>query len=58
LAGEKRGGRVFSFFDFLEGGSVAGQVFVLVCVKKEAAPLIGEVFGGDGVRQGCTVWLV
>ncbi len=35
-----QGKRVFSFFDFLDGGSVAGQVFVLVCVKKEAAPLV------------------
>ena len=59
MEGEKRGERVFSFFDFfLEGGSVAGQVFVLVCVKKEAAPLVCVLFGGDGVRRGCTVLLV
>ncbi len=55
--GKEEGFFVFGIF-FFEGGSVAGQVCVLVRVKKEAAPLIGEVFGGDGVRQGCLVWLV
>ncbi len=30
----------FRFSIFLEGGPVAGQVFVLVCVRKEAAPLV------------------
>ena len=55
--GKRREG--FSFLDlFLEGGFLAGQVFVLVCVKKEAAPLMCVLFGGVGVRQGCTVWLV
>jgi hypothetical protein len=34
---------------------VAGQVFVLVCVKKEAAPLVCVLVGGNGVRQGCLV---
>ncbi len=59
LAGEKRGGRGFFVFGFFfEGGSVAGQVFVLVCVKKEAAPLVYVLFGGDGVRQGCLVSVV
>ena len=48
----------FRFSIFLEGGSVAGQVFVLVCVKKEAAPLVWVWFGGDGVMQRCLVWLV
>ena len=48
----------FRFSIFLEGGSVAGQVFVLVCVKKEAAPLVWVLVGGDGVRQRCLVWLV
>ena len=43
----------FVFGFFLEGGSVAGQVFVLVCVKKEAAPLVCMLFGGVGVRHGC-----
>ena len=38
------------FSIFLEGGFLAGQVFVLVCVKKEAAPLMCVLFGGDGVR--------
>ena len=37
---------------------MAGQVFVLVCVKKEGAPLVWVWFGGDGVREGCLVWLV
>ena len=37
---------------------MAGQVVVLVCVKKEAAPLVCVLFGGDGVRQGCLVWFV
>ena len=46
------------FSIFLEGGFLAGQVFVLGCVKKEAAPLMCVLFGGVGVRQGCTVWLV
>ncbi len=37
----KWGGRVFSLSDyFLEGGCVAGQVFVFVCVKEDAAPLV------------------
>ena len=53
---EREGFFVFRFF--LEGGSVAGQVFVLVCVKKEAAPLVCVLVGGDGVRQRCLVWLV
>jgi len=47
---------VFGFFS--EGGSVSGQVFVLVCVKKEAVPLVWVLVGGVGVRQGCLVWLV
>ena len=50
---EREGFFVFGFF--WEGGSV---VSVLVCVKKEAAPLVWVLFGGDGVRQGCLVWLV
>jgi hypothetical protein len=59
LEGEKRGGRVFSFFDFFsEGGSCGWAGFrVGVCVKKEAAPLVWVLVGGDGVRQGCTAWL-
>jgi hypothetical protein len=37
--GKRGAGGFFRFWIFfLEGGSVAGQVFVLVCVKKEAAP--------------------
>ena len=52
-AWQREGFFVFRFF--WEGGSVAGQVFVFVCVRKEAAPLMGEVFGGDGERQVCTV---
>jgi hypothetical protein len=45
LEGEKRAGGFFRFsIFFLEGGPVAGQVFLLVCVKKEAAP--------PGVRVG------
>ena len=36
----KRGAGGFFRFFFLRGWSVAGQVFVLVCVKKEAAPLV------------------
>ena len=51
----KRGAGGFFVFGFF---SVAGQVFVLVCVKKEAAPLVCVLFGGDGVRQGCLVWFV
>ncbi len=58
LAGEKRSGRVFSFFVFFGGRSVAGQVFVLVCVKKEAAPLLWVLVGGDGVRRGYLVSVV
>ena len=55
----KRGvGGFFRFSIFLEGGSVAGQVFVLVCVKKEAVPLVCVLVGGVGVRQGCLVWHV
>ena len=42
--GKRGGGGFFRFSIFLEGGSVAGQVFVLVCVKKEAVPLV------------CVVW--
>ena len=57
LEGEKRGGS-FRFSIFFEGGSVAGQVFVLVCVKKEAALLVCVLFGGDSVRQGCLASLV
>ena len=30
----------------------------MVCVKKEAAPLVCVLVGGDGVRQRCLVWLV
>jgi hypothetical protein len=41
----KRGaGGFFRFSIFLEGGSVAGQVFVLVCVKMKGYP--------PGVRVG------
>ncbi len=50
--------RFFRFWIFLEGGSVAGQVFVLVRVKQEAAPLVCVWVGGDGVRQGCLVSVV
>ena len=35
--GKRGAGGFFRFSIFLEGGSVAGQVFVSVCVKKEAA---------------------
>ena len=35
--GKRGAGGFFRFSIFLEGGSVAGQVFVFVCVKKEAA---------------------
>ena len=56
--GKSGAGGFFRFWIFSEGGSVAGQVFVLVCVKKEAAPLMCVMVGGVGVRQGCTVWLV
>ena len=48
----------FSFFDFF-GGRVCGWAgFLLVCVKKEAAPLVWVLVGGDGVRQGCLVSVV
>ena len=56
--GKRGAGGFFRFSIFLEGGFLAGQVFVLVCVKKEAAPLMCVMVGGVGVRQGCTVWLV
>ena len=53
--GKRGAGGFFVFGFFSEGGSVAGQVFVSVCVKKEAAPLVCVLVGGDGERQ---VWLV
>jgi hypothetical protein len=58
LKGKRGAGGFFRFSIFLEGGCAAGQVFVLVCVRKEAAPLVCVLFGGVGVRQGCLVWLV
>ena len=56
--GKRGAGGFFRFSIFLEGGSVAGQVFVLVCVKQEAAPLVWVLVGGDGVRQRCLVSVV
>ena len=35
-----------------------GRFLCWVCVKKDAAPLVCMLVGGDGVRQGCLVWLV
>ncbi len=55
---EGREGFFVSGFFFSEGGFLAGQVFVLVCVKKEAAPLVCVLFGGVGVRQGYLVSVV
>jgi hypothetical protein len=51
----KRGAGGFSRFSIFWR---AGQVFVLVCVKKEAAPLMCVLVGGDGVWQGCLVSVV
>ena len=56
--GKRGAGGFFGFSIIFGGGFLAGQVFVLGCVKKEAAPLMCVLFGGVGVRQGCTVWLV
>jgi hypothetical protein len=58
LKGKRGAGGFFRFSIFLEGGSVAGQVFVLVCVRKEAAPLMCVLVGGVGVRQGCLMSVV
>ncbi len=55
---------VFGFFRFwiFLGGRLCGWAGFCVgaCEKGGCPPppLIGEVFGGDGVRQGCLVWLV
>ena len=56
--GKRGAGGFFGFSIIFWGGFLAGQVFVLVCVKKEAAPLVCVLVGGDGVRQRCLVWLV
>ena len=52
--GKRGAGGFFRFSIFWR----AGQVFVLVCVKKGAAPLMCVLVGGVGVWQVCTAWLV
>ena len=56
--GKRGAGGFFRFSIFFRGRACGCAGFCVGVCEEGGCPLMCVLFGGVGVRQGCTVWLV